>query len=237
MPAAKKSTRKCAAPKRKPAAKRKSSTTTRRKSATATRSRSRSCSSSRCATPRRSTSAGSVGCGSSYMRSEDTGRCGPVACVDSNGYPLRGFVRDSQGNCAPKKCGAGYVFNPATGKCVSQNTYAGQKLLAVKKYNDAFQARADAQKILDQPPVFTDPHEQATFQKMLGGSQKIASVQREFMEKQRLEAMARNTKYEQQLQKLRAYDQQRASASAASCPTPYMPFSSSSNPWVRMGMM
>lgn len=232
MPAAKKSTRKCAAPKRKPAAKRKSSTTTRRKLATATRSRSRSCSSSRCSTPR--LGASDAGCRSSYMRT-DTGRCGPVACVDSNGLPLRGYVRDSQGNCAPKKCGAGYVFNPATGKCVSQNTYAGQHLLAVNKFNNAVRAKDEAEAVMN---GWKDADVQATFKKMTGNNDHIAGLQQGYLTDRQTYEKERNKQYQDQLKKLREYNQKRASASAASCQQPYMPFASdSSNPWVRMGMM
>lgn len=208
MPAKKCSTRK-SAPKRKPAAKRKSSTTTRRSSSTtrrpSTASRSRSRSASTCGA-RGSSMACTTGCRSPYMMTA-SGRCGAVPCVDGAGNPLMGFVRNSRGECAPKNCGAGYVFNPATGKCVTQNSYMGQQLLQVKKVNDAHRAKAEAQKVIDQydkASPFTDSAEDKLYKSMIGGTGAIAEAQSAYRTKLAETQKQRQENYEKQLQK--AYD-------------------------------
>lgn len=68
------------------------------------------------------------------------------------------------------------MFKYATGKCVSQKTYQGQQLMAVKKYNDAKLAMENAQRVLETPPTFDDD----VYAQMLGGSDTITSVQRNF---------------------------------------------------------
>ena len=235
MPAKKCSTRK-SAPKRKPAAKRKSSTTRRasattRRPSTASRPRSRSASSC-CA--RRSVSACATGCRSPYMVN-GSGKCGSVPCVDEKtGNPLIGYVRNSRGECAPKNCGAGYVFNYATGKCVSQNSAMGQQLLAVKKYNDAELAKAQAQKVLDNlRPVYTAGSVEAlTYGKMLGGTDKIAEAQAEYqqnlrsMQKERQQAYQKqlNTAYDIELQRSKLLSGGRGSTQCSTRENPWGAF-------------
>ena len=231
MPAKKCSTRK-SAPKRKPAAKRKSSTTRRasattRRPSTASRSRSRSASAC-CA--RQSVSACTTGCRSPYMMNSG-GRCGTVPCLDSKGNPLIGYVRNSSGECAPKNCGAGYVFNYATGKCVSQNSALGQQLLAVKKHNDAQLAvnMANENMALYKNPYDSASAEYLTYEALTGGADKIAEVQNNYRRKV-LEAQKKRQKdYETQLASARKLELERSRLMA----TPYAASSCSTreNPW------
>ena len=185
MPAKKCATRKPAAkPKRKsackPAAKPKRRTSACKKKTTTPRSRS--VSRSRSASSCRSRSSSCAPCRDPYMMTS-SGSCGPVACVDSAGNPLSGYVRNSQGECAPKKCGAGYVFNEANGKCIPQNTYLGQKMMIIKKYNDASRAKEHAQKILDAMDKALDEQQLFTgddkdkYPQFLGGSGDVAKAQ------------------------------------------------------------
>ena len=142
-----------------------------------------------------------------------SGSCGTVACVSSAGDPLSGFVRNSQGECAPKKCGAGYVFNAANGKCIPQNTYLGQKMMVIKKYNDASRAKEQAQKILDAMDEAKNKDELFTgddkdkYIPFLGGSDDVAKAQaayREALRKQNAVRQQTLTEHYQNEEKRRA---------------------------------
>lgn len=212
MPAKKCSTRK-SAPKRKPAAKRKSSTTCRRSSATTRRpsTASRSRRASTCGA-RGTSIACTTGCRSPYMMT-GSGKCGAVPCVDEDGNPLMGFVRNSRGECAPKNCGAGYVFNPATGKCVTQNSYMGQQLLQVKKVNDAHGAIDAAQKVIKQyesASPFTESAEDQIYKGMIGGEEAIASAQKDYRTKLAAEQKKRSDLYQKQLEEAYNLELQRS---------------------------
>lgn len=222
MPAKKCSPRKTA-PKRKPAAKRKSCTT--RRASTASKPRSRSAS-----TCRRSSAACVTGCRSPYM-TNSSGKCGTVPCVDANGNPLMGYVRNSRGECAPKSCGAGYVFNYATGKCVSQNTPMGQQLLAVKKFNDAIQAKAHAQKIIDnfEPKYDANSVEEKTYGAMLGGTDAVAKAQASYRASLATMQKQRQLKYQEQLNKAYELEKQRSQLMSGGGGT--APCSTPTNPW------
>ena len=78
----------------------------------------------------------SDGCKLGSIRGPLTGTCGPVPC--ENPYMVRG----KNGVCSLRKCGAGSILNPETGKCVSKNTPAG-KLLMQYKRNDLRQLREE----------------------------------------------------------------------------------------------
>lgn len=226
--------------KRKPAAKRKSSTTcTRRQSSTTTTRKRPSTAptrrrSSACATRSSRTVVGSscAPCGDPYMLNE-AGRCGPVACVDENGRQLKGFVRNRQGECVPKKCAPGYVFNYATGKCVSQNSYQGQQLLRVKKFNDAVQAKAQAQRIIDNyNPDYKDNEKmQKTYGSMLGGIDQIAAAQQDY---DREYSQFLKERQEQFAKQQRKSLERRAKSTMICAPTQYRPLAKSNSHWASM---
>lgn len=229
--------RKCA-PKRKPAAKRKSSTTgtrrpssatkrpstatRRRSSACATRSRSRTVSASSSCAP----------CRDPYMLDE-AARCGPVACVDEYGRQLKGFVRNKQGECVPKNCGPGYVFNYATGKCVTQNSYHGQHLLRVKKFNEAVQAKVQAQRIIDNynPDYDKDEKLQKTYGSMLGGINEIAAAQRDYDQEYSKFLIERQQQFATQQEKAL---RRRAKSTTICAPTQHRPLAKSDSHWASM---
>lgn len=150
-------------------------TTTKRKSVTKKKTPCRRKSTATCRR-RKSTSTcrrrASSTCRQPYLRTAG-GYCGTVPCVDPDGNPLAGHVRGADGTCAPRKCPAGYVFNYATGNCVTKNSYQGQELINVKRYNDAQLALEKAQKVLNNRPTSAV----AIYNDMLGGSEQISAVQ------------------------------------------------------------
>ena len=161
------------------------------------------------------------------MRNE-VGACGPVACVSADGSPLVGFTRNSQGECTPKKCGRGYVLNYLTGNCVSTNSYEGQELLRVKKYNDAVQAKVNAQRIIDNKPEFKDEKTRASFNAMLGGYDNIAKAQADYQKDLNQFRLKRQKQFQEELAKA----QERKTECASRCyPSSHRPYATSSTPY------
>lgn len=231
MPARKTTSRKTATKRKTPtrrtsSASRTRSTASKSRSATKSRTASKSRSRSRSACGSRS-SCGSV-CRSPYMKNE-VGACGPVACVDeTTGRPLLGYTRNSQGVCAPKKCGRGYVFNYLTGNCVSTSSYEGQELLKVKRHNDAYQARINAQRIIDTPIEFKDDKTRASFKSMLGGYDRVADAQASYQTDLNNFRKERQKLFQAELVKA----QERRSQSASRChPSSHRPCATQSTPY------
>lgn len=164
---------------------------------------------------------------------DEVGACGPVACVDSEGRQLKGFVRNRQGECVPKKCATGYVFNYATGKCVSQNSYQGQQLLRVKKYNDAVQTKAQAQRVIDNynPKYDDDEKLQKTYGAMLGGVDQIAVAQRDYDNEYRQFLRERQDEFAAQQEKLM---RRRAKSTTICAPSQHRPLAKSNSHWAGM---
>lgn len=158
----------------------------------------------------------------------EVGACGPVACVGEDGSPLLGYTRNSQGVCAPKKCGRGYVFNYLTGNCVSTNSYEGQELLKVKKYNDAVQAKENAERIISNKPEFKDEKTRGSFQAMLGGYNQVAAAQAAYQTD--LNAFRKQRQLDFQKELLKA--QERKAECASRCyPSTHRPCATRSTPY------
>lgn len=153
-----------------------------------------------------------------------------MKCVSENGTPLLGYVRNSEGQCVPKDCGRGYVFNYATGKCVRRDSREGVNLLAIKKYNDAIRAKKEAEEIMQNYQPNFKGGEAETYGKMLGGTDKIAKVQQEFIEARRAHQAQRDKQYAERLQKAaeqhRKMSSQMASPYAEPCGPPSSPWAS-----------
>lgn len=96
------------------------------------------------------------------------------------------------------------MFNYANGKCVSQNSYEGQQLLRVKKYNDAVRARAAAQKMMERyEPIFDKSEkDQATFGAMKGDLSQIAASQRAYEQAHREFQLERQRRFDRQQRKV-----------------------------------
>lgn len=202
MPAKRCSRTTTAAAKKKAAAAKKRAAACRKKSVSKTRSRTRS----------RSSSCASSSCRQPYLKTS-SGACGVVPCVDGSGNSLMGYVRATNGTCAPKKCNAGMVFNPATGGCVSQKTYEGQHLLNVKKFNDAKIAYDKARLIVQNPPKFEDE----IYGRMLGGYDEVAKVQMEYAAERNAYRLQRQQDLQKQLDATAALRTERSLS--RSCPS------------------
>lgn len=158
----------------------------------------------------------------------EVGACGPVACVGEDGSPLLGYTRNSQGVCAPKKCGRGYVFNYITGNCVPTNSYEGQELLKVKRHNDAFQAKENAERILKHKPVFKDEKTRSSFEAMLGGYNEVAIAQAAYQKDLKEFRAQRQLQFQAELRKA----QERKAECASRCyPSSYRPCATRSTPY------
>jgi len=159
---------------------------------------------------------------------DQSGRCAPVRCVSKNGTPLVGYVRDAEGNCVPKDCGKGYVFNYATGKCVRRDTREGINLLAIKKYNDACRARDEADAIIRNYKPRFEGDEHQTYGQMLGGTDTIAAAQKAFQDSRRKHEADRDRQYAERLRKAAEQQRQMSSEMAPHYPAPC---GKSSSPW------
>ena len=161
----------------------------------------------------------------------EAGTCGPVACVDKVGNPLKGYVRNNKGVCMPKNCGNGYVFNYATGNCVSQNSHTGQELLRIKKVNDAIQAKQNAEQIIRYyKPTLTwdDPNDQKTYGRMVGDYSDISGAQQAYQDDLNAFRAQRQRDFEAKM--LKEYEE-KAKRTKSCYPKVVRPCAKSTSPW------